>query len=290
MLNLCQEGEKVVVERLGRFHAVYEPGWFVSLPLVDRLAYVIDMRERSLDVASSTGVLTKDNIAVQATGTLFMAFADAHKAAYGSSNPFIAVRHQAQLAMRLAISERSLDDILRSRHAVNDHIVDALHGLTPAFGVHVRAFAVRDVSPENRLVSEAIDRLALTERQQLHARAESEGAADAARYKAHAIAHESRANADAVREIAQAEADATRLRAAAAADAIRTVAAVLRTSADRDAARFVLAQDHIHQSRQPLTKLSQFDMPEISPYLAGLPRDDRLQTPDLNSKEADSAS
>jgi len=258
MVNLCAEGEKVIVERLGRFHAVHEAGWFFSLPIVDRLAYVVDMRERQLEVALESGAPTKDHVVVLASGTLWITLADAYKAAYGSSNPFTAVRHQAQLALRTAVGEFALDDLSEGRQLVGDRVVEALRDSTAPFGVEVRGFAVADVSPENRLVSEAMATLAVTRRQQEHVRAESEGAADAAKLKAEAIGFEAKANADAVREIAQANADALRLRAAAAADAISTVARVLRTDADRDAAKFVLAQDHIHQASAHAFKFDGF--------------------------------
>ncbi|KAJ8599285.1 hypothetical protein CTAYLR_006775 [Chrysophaeum taylorii] len=259
VVNLVQEGENVVVERLGRFHAVHGPGWFLAPPFIDRLAYVIDMRERSLDVSSASSLLTLDNVAVRATATAFCAFVDARKAAYVSSNPLEAVRHEAQLALRGLVSERSLDDLLRNRQTLNDAVVDVLRDAAPAWGMDVRAFAVSEITPENRIVAEAMDRLALAEREQQHAKAESEGAADAARLEAETmrqtaltqaelegarIAVEARARAETLRLYAQAEADATRVRAAAAADAIQTLAAVLGPDADREAAhRFVLQSE-----------------------------------------------
>ena len=63
VLNICPQGNNIVVERLGKFHAVKPPGWFVSIPLVDRLAYVVDMREKAIEIDPQAAI-TKDNVRV----------------------------------------------------------------------------------------------------------------------------------------------------------------------------------------------------------------------------------
>lgn len=286
VVNLCPEGENVVIERLGRFHKVQGPGWFFATPLLDRLRYVVDMRERSLDVDST--MLTKDNMNVHASGAVFMAFVDARQAAYGSSNPLQAVRHQAQLALRAAIGERALDDLLRDRAELNDVVATSLREPAASWGLDVRSFAISDISPESNIAAE------------LRERAETEGAADAARARTEAdneaalrraeadaarIGYEASAAADALAVHANAEAAATRVRAAAAADAIATLAAVLETPSQRAAARFILAQDHLHQSRHNLKPTN----PDLTPIIDWAVPDDQSEKSD-DASTADTAS
>lgn len=60
IFNIVPQGHKYVVERFGKLHEVHESGWFIAIPLVDRIAYVIDVRERALDIAPQAAI-TRDN-------------------------------------------------------------------------------------------------------------------------------------------------------------------------------------------------------------------------------------
>ena len=60
----------MVVERLGKLHAVHQGGWFFAFPVLDNVRYVIDMRERALTVPPQSAI-TKDNVAVQVSGNLY---------------------------------------------------------------------------------------------------------------------------------------------------------------------------------------------------------------------------
>jgi hypothetical protein len=60
IFNIVPQGHKYVVERFGRLNEVHESGWFLAIPFVDRIAYVIDVRERALDIAPQAAI-TRDN-------------------------------------------------------------------------------------------------------------------------------------------------------------------------------------------------------------------------------------
>ena len=60
IFNIVPQGHKYVVERFGKLNEVHESGWFIAIPLVDRIAYVIDVRERALDIAPQAAI-TRDN-------------------------------------------------------------------------------------------------------------------------------------------------------------------------------------------------------------------------------------
>lgn len=53
--------ENVVVERLGKFRAVLQPGFHFLIPFFDRIAYRHEMREQVIDIPSQ-GCITRDNI------------------------------------------------------------------------------------------------------------------------------------------------------------------------------------------------------------------------------------
>ena len=90
IFNIVPQGHKFVVERFGKLHSVEESGWFLAIPLVDQIAYVIDVRERAIDIEPQAAI-TRDNVSVEVSGNLFVKFQDPEKAAYGALNPLYSV-------------------------------------------------------------------------------------------------------------------------------------------------------------------------------------------------------
>ena len=102
ILNVCPQGEMMVIERLGKMHEMHEGGWFFAIPLLDKIQYVVDMREKALSIVPQH-CITKDNVTVAVSGVLYCQFVDAERAAYGSKNPIYSVKQHAQSSMRAAI-------------------------------------------------------------------------------------------------------------------------------------------------------------------------------------------
>ena len=90
ILNIVPQGKRMVVERFGKLHAIHESGYFIAVPILDSIAYVIDIRERALDIVPQSAI-TRDNVSVEVSGNLFVSVVDPEKAAYGSRNPLYSV-------------------------------------------------------------------------------------------------------------------------------------------------------------------------------------------------------
>lgn len=90
ILNIVPQGKRYVVERFGKMHSIENSGYFFAIPLVDNIAYIIDVRERAIDVVPQAAI-TRDNVSVEVSGNLFVKFIDPEKAAYGARNPLYAV-------------------------------------------------------------------------------------------------------------------------------------------------------------------------------------------------------
>lgn len=90
IINIVPQGKRMVVERFGKLHAIHESGYFIAIPLVDTIAYVIDVRERAVDIPNQSAI-TRDNVSVEVSGNLFVRVADPERAAYGARNPLYAV-------------------------------------------------------------------------------------------------------------------------------------------------------------------------------------------------------
>ena len=96
IINIVPQGHKYVVERFGKLHEIYDSGLFIAIPFVDQIAYVIDVRERAMDIAPQTAI-TRDNVSVEVSGNLFVKFQDPQNAAYGALNPLYSVTQVSEL-------------------------------------------------------------------------------------------------------------------------------------------------------------------------------------------------
>jgi regulator of protease activity HflC (stomatin/prohibitin superfamily) len=155
IINVCNEGQRMVVERLGKLQKIEGGGYFFALPILDEIRYVIDMREKSLVIAPQA-CITKDNVAVQVSGNLYCQFIDPERAAYGSKNPIYAVKQHAQSSMRAAIGEMELDQILRARQELNDMIRTTVQESATAWGLQIKRYVLKNRSLASFLIDNRI--------------------------------------------------------------------------------------------------------------------------------------
>ena len=90
ILNIVPQGKRFVVERFGKLSDIHDSGYFFAIPVIDQIAYVIDIRERAIDIEPQSAI-TRDNVSVEVSGNLFIQFIDSEKAAYGARNPLYSV-------------------------------------------------------------------------------------------------------------------------------------------------------------------------------------------------------
>ena len=100
VFNIVPQGHKYVVERFGKLHSIQDSGWFLAIPFVDQIAYVIDVRERAMDIPPQAAI-TRDNVSVEVSGNLFVKFQDAQNAAYGALNPLYSVTQVGSCLMHI---------------------------------------------------------------------------------------------------------------------------------------------------------------------------------------------
>jgi regulator of protease activity HflC (stomatin/prohibitin superfamily) len=135
-----------VVERLGRFHAVLQPGLNFLVPFFDRVAYRHDLRETPLDVAPQV-CITKDNTQLHVDGILYFQVTDPRLASYGSTNYIIAITQLAQTTLRSVIGRMELDRTFEERDQINTAVVAALDAAAPSWGVKVLRYEIKDLTP-----------------------------------------------------------------------------------------------------------------------------------------------
>jgi regulator of protease activity HflC (stomatin/prohibitin superfamily) len=81
-VRVVPQREAYVVERLGKYNRTLSAGFYVLIPFIDRVAYRLTLKEQAVDVASQT-CITKDNVAVEVDGILYLQVIDPVRASYG---------------------------------------------------------------------------------------------------------------------------------------------------------------------------------------------------------------
>jgi len=258
VLNVCPQGSKMVVERLGKLSSIQDGGWFLAIPVLDKIRFVIDMREKALHIQPQSAI-TKDNVHVQVSGDLYCQFVDAELAAYGSQNPIYAVKQHAQSSMRAAIGELELDQILHARAQLNTIIRSTVQEAAHAWGIEIKRYEITEVMPD-KFITEAMDKQAAAERERRKKVLEAEGEKKASELKSEGkkitMINESEGTLIQMRNEAEArkhqlileaegEAKAIETRALAQAKAIEIIANTLNKAGTDEAARLNVAREYI---------------------------------------------
>lgn len=236
-----------VVERLGKFHAVLEPGLNLIIPFMDRIAYMHSLKEVPLDVPEQV-CITKDNTQLAVDGVLYYQVTDPRLASYGSANYIGAITQLAQTTLRSVIGKMELDKSFESREDINRHIVAALDEAGRNWGIKVLRYEIKSITPPESILR-AMQAQITAEREKRALIAKSEGERqqqiNIADGKRQAAILESEGEKQSAINRAQGEATALRLIAEANAAAVRAVAEAISDKGGMDAANLKVAQEYV---------------------------------------------
>lgn len=162
-----------IVERMGRFSRVLEPGLAVLIPVIDRIAYVKSLKENAMEIPSQSAI-TADNVTLELDGVLYTRVFDPFKASYGVEDADYAISQLAQTTMRSEIGQLTLDHVLKERAALNTNITQAINEAAADWGVRCLRYEIRDIHAPAPVV-EAMHRQVTAERSKRAEILESEG-------------------------------------------------------------------------------------------------------------------
>ena len=162
-----------VVERLGKFSAVLQPGLAFIIPFVDQVRYRHLLKEVPLDIPSQI-CITKDNTQLQVDGIIYFQVTDPRLASYGSSDYVLAITQLAQTTLRSVIGRMELDKTFEERTVINAEVVAALDEAAINWGVKVLRYEIKDLAPPREII-QAMQRQITAEREKRALIAESEG-------------------------------------------------------------------------------------------------------------------
>jgi len=236
-----------VVERLGKFHSVLEPGLQLIVPFIDRIAYKHSLKEVPLDIPEQV-CITRDNTQLAVDGIIYFQVVDPKLASYGTSNYLLAITQLAQTALRSEIGKMELDKTFESRDEINHKVVSVLDEAGRTWGIKVLRYELKSLTPPESILR-AMQAQITAEREKRAVIATSEGKrqqeiniADGQRQ---AAILESEGQKQAQINKAAGEAGAIELVANANANAVRVVAQAMGLPGGMDAANLKVAQQYV---------------------------------------------
>ncbi|KAI9793322.1 MAG: hypothetical protein M1833_000767 [Piccolia ochrophora] len=162
-----------IVERMGKFNRILQPGFAILIPFLDRIAYVKSLKEAAIEIPSQSAI-TADNVTLELDGVLYTRVFDAYKASYGVEDAEYAISQLAQTTMRSEIGQLTLDHVLKERAALNTNITQAINEAAQDWGVVCLRYEIRDIHAPEGVVA-AMHRQVTAERSKRAEILDSEG-------------------------------------------------------------------------------------------------------------------
>jgi regulator of protease activity HflC (stomatin/prohibitin superfamily) len=238
-----------VVERLGKFNAVLEPGFHVLLPFVDVIRYRHTLKEQAIDIPEQI-CITKDNVQVGVDGILYLKVLDAQRASYGIADYYYGISQLAQTALRSEVGKIDLDRTFEERTHINGMVITELDKATGPWGVKVLRYEIKNITPPQDVLA-AMEKQMRAEREKRAVILTSEGERDAAINSAEGKKQQVIKESEAARQrqINEAEGQAAAILAVASATAegLRQVGDAIGGPGGVEAVQLRVAEQYVHE-------------------------------------------
>ena len=241
-IKIVPQAKALVIERLGAYQATWSVGLHFKLPIIERVARRVDLKEQVVDFPPQP-VITKDNVTMQIDTVVYFQITDPKLYAYGVENPLMAIENLTATTLRNIIGDLELDETLTSRETINTQMRATLDVATDPWGIKVNRVELKNIIPP-AAIQDAMEKQMKAERERreailraegekkstvlvaegkkesaiLDAEAEKQAAILRAEAKKEATIREAEGQAEAILKIQQANADGLRMIKDAAPD------------------------------------------------------------------------
>ena len=172
-IKIVPQAQSYVVERLGAFQNVWDTGLHIKLPLIDKVARRVNMKERVADFPPQP-VITKDNVTMRIDTVVFYQITDPKLFTYGVENPMMAIENLTATTLRNIIGDLELDQTLTSRETINTQMRAALDAATDPWGIKVNRVELKNIIPPAE-IQNAMEKQMKAERERREAVTRAEG-------------------------------------------------------------------------------------------------------------------
>lgn len=172
-IKIVPQAQSFVVERLGTFQDVWSAGMHLKMPIIDRVAKRVPMKEQVADFPPQP-VITKDNVSIRIDTVIFFQITDPKLFAYGVENPMMAIENLTATTLRNLIGELELDQSLTSREIINTKMREILDLATDPWGIKVNRVEVKNIMPPPE-IQESMEKQMKAERERREVLLKAEG-------------------------------------------------------------------------------------------------------------------
>ena len=145
-IRIVPQAHAYVVERLGTYQGTWSVGLHIKLPVIDKVAERISLKEQVVDFAPQP-VITKDNVTMRIDTVVFFQITDPKLFAYGVEKPIMAIENLTATTLRNIIGDMELDQTLTSREVINTKMRATLDVATDPWGIKVNRVELKNIIP-----------------------------------------------------------------------------------------------------------------------------------------------
>ena len=172
-IKVVPQAHAYVVERLGAYQGTWSVGLHIKMPLLDKVAKKVNLKEQVVDFAPQP-VITKDNVTMRIDTVVFFQITDPKLFAYGVENPIMAIENLTATTLRNIIGEMELDQTLTSREVINTKMRASLDIATDPWGIKVNRVELKNIIPP-AAIQDAMEKQMKAERERREAILRAEG-------------------------------------------------------------------------------------------------------------------
>ncbi len=145
-LKIVPQATEYVIERLGKYKKTWSAGLHFLIPIVDRVAKKVTLKEQVMD-SPPQPVITKDNVTMRIDTVVYFRVFDSNLFTYGAVNPLSALENLTATTLRNIVGELELDDTLTSRDTINGKMTEILDCATDQWGIKVNRVELKNIIP-----------------------------------------------------------------------------------------------------------------------------------------------
>ena len=172
-IRIVPQANAFIVERLGGYQATWGVGLHLKLPIIDRVANKVLLKEQVIDFKPQP-VITKDNVTMHIDTVVFFQITDAKLYTYGVEYPISAIENLTATTLRNIIGDLELDQTLTSRETINTTMRANLDMATDPWGIKVNRVELKNIIPPAE-IQEAMEKQMKAERERREAILRAEG-------------------------------------------------------------------------------------------------------------------
>ncbi len=172
-IKIVPQAKAYVIERLGAYSATWGTGLHIKIPLIERIANRVTLKEQVVDFPPQP-VITKDNVTMQIDTVVYYQITDPKLYTYGVELPMAAIENLTATTLRNIIGDMELDESLTSRDIINTKMRSILDEATDPWGIKVNRVELKNIIPPAG-IREAMEKQMKAERERREAILRAEG-------------------------------------------------------------------------------------------------------------------